>query len=180
LSRLPHGAGDIVALAAAFLRGARPGALLGMGLDAGSPLFSFSLFLNECSIPTAWGISLFAISTSKQQGASQHKYNKQNKPSVKKHTLESLRTIGRIVQRHERPGGELPGEAIKQRKNKPLMIARIGWSRPIRYLCGTPRPEQRKTRLTDLVEKVTRSRRLHKHFKEILFEVLVRGRERLK
>jgi len=32
------------------------------GLELVAPLFSFNLFLNECNIPTAWGISLFAIS----------------------------------------------------------------------------------------------------------------------
>ena len=59
------------------------------------------------------------------------------------------------------------------------MLARMRWPRPIRYLRRTPRSKKRETRPANLVKKITCPGRLHVHFKELLLEVLIRGREGL-
>jgi len=68
---------------------------------------------------------------------------------------------------------------MEQGKDHPLMLTRVGRSWPILDLCGFPRPEQGEPQLANLIEKVARTRQLHIHLKELLFEVLIGGREGL-
>ena len=62
-----------------FLEGP-PSSARGLALVA--PLFSFSLFLNECNIPTAWGISLFAISSNQTKNGRSEQSAESNKVSA--------------------------------------------------------------------------------------------------
>jgi len=81
LPRSPDSAGNVASLPAPLLgalRGACPTSAVGV-LAPAAPLFSFSLFLKELSIPTANSISLLAISETRKNRLDEEEKQKMNK-----------------------------------------------------------------------------------------------------